>query len=250
MDKENKVLATVAGRDITEADIDVIVARYPAEQRAMFQNPEARKAILEQVIGFELVYNLGKDLKIEETEAYKTQVEQLQKEILIQTTFSDIIDKVTVTDEEAKKYYDENKEEFEEPEMVSAKHILVKTEEEAKEIETMIANGDMTFEEAARAKSECPSKAQDGNLGEFSRGMMVPEFEKVAFELALGEVSAPVQTQFGFHLVKVETKKEASAKSFEEVKDQIVAKLLATAQQNKYVELVKELEGKYGVVRK
>ena len=107
MDKENKVLVTVAGRDITEKDIDIIISRYPEEQRAMFQSEEARAAILEQVIGFELVYNYGKDQKVDETEEYKFQIEQLKKEILIQTTFSNIIDKVTVSDEDTKKYYEE-----------------------------------------------------------------------------------------------------------------------------------------------
>ncbi|MFR5264906.1 peptidylprolyl isomerase [Clostridium sp.] len=249
MDKENKVLVTVAGRDITEKDIDIIISRYPEEQRAMFQSEEARAAILEQVIGFELVYNYGKDQKVDETEEYKFQIEQLKKEILIQTTFSNIIDKVTVSDEDTKKYYEENQEEFEEPEMVSAKHILLKDSKKAAELKEKIVSGELTFEEAAKGNSFCPSKEQGGNLGEFSRGMMVPEFEKVAFEIAIGEVSDPVETQFGYHLIKVESKKDASTKAFEEVKEQIASKLLTMAQQSEYAKLLKELEAKYQVVR-
>lgn len=249
MDKENKVLVTVAGREITDKDIDVIISRYPEEQKAMFKSEEARAAILEQVIGFELVYNYGKEQKVDQTEAYKFQIEQLKKEILIQTTFSELIDKVKVSEEEVKKYYEENKEEFEEPAMVSAKHILLKDSGKAAELKAKIVSGEMTFEEAAKANSHCPSKEQGGNLGEFSKGMMVPEFEKVAFEIAVGEVSDPVETQFGYHLIKVENKKDAATKVFEDVKETIESKLLATAQQTAYGKLLNELEAKYEVVR-
>ena len=247
---ENKVLAVVAGREITEHDIDLIIAKYPEQQRAMFANEDARRAILEQAIGFELMYHKGQELKIDETDVYKAQLEIFKKELLIQRTVEDVLSKVVVTEEEAEAYYNDNKSEFQEPERVSAKHILMESEEEIKEVRAKIEAGEMTFEEAAREKSTCPSSAQDGNLGEFSRGMMVPEFEQAAFELEVGEVSQPVKTQFGFHLIKVEKKIEASIKSFEEVKDQVIQKLTATAQQDKYLGMLTELEAKYGVERK
>ena len=247
---ENKVLAVVAGREITEHDIDVIIAKYPEQQRAMFANEDARRAILEQAIGFELMYHKGQELKIDETDVYKAQLEIFKKELLIQRTVEDVLSKVIVTEEEAEAYYNDNKSEFQEPERVSAKHILMESEEEIKEVRAKIVAGEMTFEEAAREKSTCPSSAQDGNLGEFSRGMMVPEFEQAAFELEVGEVSEPVKTQFGFHLIKVEKKIEASTKSFEEVKDQVMQKLTAAAQQDKYLGMLTELEAKYGVERK
>ena len=88
------------------------------------------------------------------------------------------------------------------------------------------------------------------NLGSFSKGMMVPEFEKAAFELEIGTVSEPVQTQFGYHLVLVEDKKEASVKEFESVKNAVTNQLIKERQDKKYGELVSELEAKYGVERK
>lgn len=247
---ENKVLAVVAGREITDHDIDLIIAKYPEQQRAMFNSEDARKAILEQAIGFELMYNKGQELKIDETDVYKAQLEIFKKELLIKRTVDDVLSKVIVTEDEAEAYYNDNKSEFQEPERVSAKHILMESEDEIKELKAKIDAGEITFEEAAREKSTCPSNAQDGNLGEFSRGMMVPEFEQAAFELKVGEVSEPVKTQFGFHLIKVEKKIEASVKSFEEVKDQVMQKLTATAQQDKYLGMLTELEAKYGVERK
>ena len=80
--------------------------------------------------------------------------------------------------------------------------------------------------------------------------MMVPEFEEAAFNLELGVVSAPVKTQFGYHLILVEKKNEPKEKSFDEVKDMVANQLMQQAQQKKYVDMVLELESKYGVDRK
>ncbi|MGV2643757.1 peptidylprolyl isomerase, partial [Clostridium perfringens] len=102
---------------------------------------------------------------------------------------------------------------------------------------------------AAVKYSTCPSKEQGGNLGAFGRGMMDPEFEEAAFNLEIGVVSDSVQTQFGYHLIKVEEKNEGKEMLFDEVKDQIVNTLLQEMQQRKYLDVVKELEKKYVVTR-
>ena len=90
---------------------------------------------------------------------------------------------------------------------VRAEHILVKTEAEAKDIKGRIEEGKISFEDAAKQYSQCPSKANGGDLGYFGRGMMVKEFETASFEGKVGAVSDPVQTQFGWHLIKVLDKK-------------------------------------------
>ncbi len=90
---------------------------------------------------------------------------------------------------------------------VRAEHILVKTEAEANDIKTQIEEGKISFEDAAKEYSKCPSKANGGDLGYFGRGMMVKEFETASFEGEVGKVSNPVQTQFGWHLIKVLDKK-------------------------------------------
>ena len=94
-----------------------------------------------------------------------------------------------------------------------AKHILVETEEKAKEIKEKINNG-LSFEDAAKEFSSCPSSSQGGDLGSFTRGRMVPEFEDAAFSLEVGEVSEPVKTQFGYHLIKNRRKVTRSYKEF------------------------------------
>jgi len=92
------------------------------------------------------------------------------------------------------------------PTTVRASHILVKTQKQAQEIKAKIDNG-ASFEEMAKKYSTCPSGANGGDLGYFSRGQMVPDFENVAFALPVGKVSDPVQTQFGWHLIKVTDRK-------------------------------------------
>lgn len=133
---------------------------------------------------------------------------------------------VNVTDEEIAQYLQENQEQLGQPEEVRARHILVTTEEEAKKVvEELKAGGD--FAQIAAARSQDPgSKDQGGDLGYFRQGELVPEFEKVAFELKPGEISAPVKTQFGWHIIKVEDHKAAVPATLEAKKDQIRETLL------------------------
>lgn len=90
---------------------------------------------------------------------------------------------------------------------VRASHILVLDEQQAKDLKTKIDNNEISFEDAAKEYSQCPSKAQGGDLGYFGRGMMVKEFETAAFDGEVGKVTDPVKTQFGWHLIKVIDKK-------------------------------------------
>ena len=244
---DNKVLARVAGREITSQYISEVISRYPAQQQAMIDNEQGRRNILEQAIAFELMYELGKEKGMDTSAEYVEQVNKIAKELLAQIVMKKTLDEVTILDEEVLKYYNENQEAFKEPANVTAKHILIDSEELAKEIKEKIALNELTFEEAAAKYSSCPSKEQGGNLGSFSKGMMVPEFEEVAFVLPIGEVSEPVKTQFGYHLIKVVDKKEDSIKVFEEVKDEALKQLLGQRQEQKYLDLIKELKNKYTV---
>lgn len=246
---ENKVLAVVAGTELTEKDLNAVIMRYPEQNRGMFQTEQGKKQLVEQLISFELMNKFAKEIKLDESEEYKEAINNIAKEVLASMVINKTLQEVTVTDEEVKNYYNENKEAFEEPATVSAKHILVSTEEEAKKAKNEILSGEISFEDAAKKYSSCPSKEQGGNLGSFSKGMMVPEFEKAAFELEIGTVSEPVQTQFGYHLIKVDAKNEPKTSEFADVKNQIIQKLIQENQEKKYLDLMKELEAKYDVKR-
>ena len=246
---ENKILAVIAGTEITEKDLNSIIMRYPQDKRAFFNSDMGRKQLLEQMIAFELMNRLGSEMKLNETQEYKESLAQVEKDLLTQMTINKVLSEVTVTDEDAKKYYDEHKNEFEQPATVSAKHILVDNEELCSDVKNKVENGELSFEEAAKQYSTCPSKEQGGSLGVFGRGMMVPEFEEAAFGLELEKVSEPVQTQFGYHLIKVDAKNEPKTSEFADVKNQIIQKLIQENQEKKYLDLMKELEAKYDVKR-
>ncbi|MNP26001.1 putative peptidyl-prolyl cis-trans isomerase Cbf2 precursor [compost metagenome] len=216
----------------------------------MFATEQGKKQLLEQMISFELMFQFGKEASLDKTKEFETEVEKFKKELLTQMVINKVISEVTVTDEEALKYYEENRSMFSEPENVTAKHILISSEEEANKIKKEIESNNVTFEEAASQYSSCPSKEQGGNLGSFSRGMMVPEFEEAAFASEIGVVTEPVKTQFGYHLIKVEAKNAGKDLDFEEVKDGVVNQLLQETQQKKYFDLIGELSTKYTIDRK
>lgn len=150
--------------------------------------------------------------------------------------------KVESTEEEAMEFYNTNQDQFKKPESASASHILLAVEADASDdekaakraeleaIRTKLTEG-ADFAEMAMEHSTCPSKAQGGSLGDFTRGRMVPEFEAAAFSQEIGEVGEIVETQFGYHLIKVTERSDASATPFEEVKEQLIRYLSAQKQQ-------------------
>ncbi|NLT48886.1 MAG: hypothetical protein GXX92_10805 [Clostridiales bacterium] len=149
-----------------------------------------------------------------------------------------------VTEEDAKAYFDENPDQFVIDE-VTASHILVKEEKLAKEILEKLKDGE-DFAELAKEYSIDGSAAQGGALGTFGRGAMVPEFEEAAFALKPGEISDLVQSQFGYHIIKV-TDKEQGNESFADEKDNIIAFLNDVAIREAYTARIKELREQYGV---
>lgn len=243
---ENKVLAIVNGSELTEKDINRTLLRFPQETQEHYKTEEGKKQFLDQMINFELIYAHALDSDMKKDPDYIEQVELIEKDVLIQIGVKNIMSSVDTTEEEIKKYYEDNSEMFKSDETASAKHILVDDLEQMKEIKLEITNG-MSFEEAATKYSKCPSSAQGGSLGSFSRGKMVPEFEDAAFKLQVGEISEPVKTQFGYHLIQLDEKTPQGSKSLEESKEIIVKNLLNQKQNEKYVSSITELRNKYTV---
>ena len=244
-----KILAVAAGHEITQKELDDLISNYPPEQQIYMSNPVAREQVLEQLIAFHLFYKMAVEEKITETAEYQEMAEKLKVELASHMAATSVVEAVKVTDEEEKKFYEENPDVFAAKPQVSAKHILVDTKEDAESIAGEVADG-LAFEVAAERYSTCPSKERGGDLGYFSKGQMVPEFEKAAFEGEIGKVIGPVKTQFGYHLILVEDKKEGSTVSFAQAQEQIHQQLIQDKQQAVYNAKIKELEEKYGVERK
>ena len=242
---EQNILATVDGVNITDADVDAYIKNMPQEQQGYAQYPQFREHVLKQLLAFHLYAKMAVEEKMDETEEFKAMLEKARKEILAQTAINSVLKDIAVTEEEMQSFYKENPDHFAEPESAHAKHILVDTEEKALEIMDSIVKGEVAFEDAAKEFSSCPSNAQGGDLGEFGRGQMVPEFDQVAFEAEVGKVVGPVKTQFGYHLIKVEGRKEASVMVFDTVKEYIQGTLLQQKQNEVYTAKYNELYAKY-----
>ena len=129
---ENKILAIAAGKEITEKDLNAIITRYPQEQRGALQSEDKKKQLIEQLISFELMSKFGKEIELDKTQEYKDAIENISKEVITSMAINKVLADITVTDEEVKTYYEDNKEAFGQPATVAAKHILVETEDEAK----------------------------------------------------------------------------------------------------------------------
>ena len=238
---ENKVLATVGGVNITEEEVsEAIIAMGQRGQN--FNNPQGRAMVLEQLINRKLILAGARKELLEFDPEFKKQLSIMKEELLTKFAISRAIENVKVTDEEAKKFYDENPDTFVSGKTVNASHILVDSEEKASEIKADIEAGKITFADAAKQFSSCPSRENGGELGTFGQGQMVKEFEDAAFSAEIGTVTAPVQTQFGFHLILVTDKSESSVMAFEDVKDQLKDQLLSEKQQKAYASKINQLK--------
>lgn len=242
---ENKLIAVVDGREVRETDFNLLMNNL-GQNAAYFQGEEGRNKLVEELIMHELVYSDALANEIEKDDEFINVFNTMKKSLLQQYGLSKLLNQVTVSDDEITEYYEKNKNLFKTAEMVKASHILVETEEKANEILEDITDG-LSFEEAAQQFSSCPSKSAGGDLGQFGRGQMVPEFEEAAFAMKKGEISEPIKTQFGYHIIKLIDHISARDSSLEEVKEDIRKNCVIAKQDRLYFDKKAELKEKYKV---
>lgn len=232
------VLATVNGKAITTDEVNAVLmegtqgrfSTLPKEKQ-----DELLKRVVDGMITQELVYDDAKKIGILESEEFKAEreviLQRIDKQLAAKIWEKQQFDKIVIPEKELKAYYDSHTEEFVEKEKVHARHILVKTEEEANAIikKLQALKGDALkakFIELAKTESTGPSGSKGGDLGSFAQGQMVPEFNDAVFKMKVGTITVtPVKTQFGFHIIYLEEKLDGKKMSYDEVKSFIDQRL-------------------------
>jgi len=223
------VVATVNGKTISKSDINnILKAQHMSFEKL---SPKQQKQLVDKLVERELLVEVADKAGVKKDPAYLQALNNYKKDLEIKTWMDKIYKRTLISDSEANKYYQDHKNMFKKPATVHARHILVKTEKEAKDIiaELSKLKGDALkkkFIELAKAKSTGPTGKNGGDLGTFGKGQMVKPFNDAVFAMNKGEVSkTPVKTQFGYHVIYLEDKQPAGIAKFEDIKQQIIAKM-------------------------
>jgi parvulin-like peptidyl-prolyl isomerase len=226
-----QVVATVNGSNITNADVAPLLnvlsqGRYGSLKPA--QQAQLQQMATDQAIDQQLVFEHAKKEGFQKKKIYQEEREKaiaaLEKRLTVDLWVKELADSVKVSDKDLKAYYNKNKEYYVQQERVHARHILVKTNDEAKALinELKPLKGDKLeakFIELAKAKSTGPSGKKGGDLGFFAQGQMVPAFNDAVFAMKPNTITtSPVKTQFGFHIIYLAEKKDKSTLAFDAVK--------------------------------
>jgi peptidyl-prolyl cis-trans isomerase C len=252
--EDDIVLAKIGDTKITMSDFNRILSYYgPERQKLMEQNPQYKATVLQRIVQGMVLSKIARESGFDKDDDIKKQIDLLVNDFLASEYLKkEVIAKINVTEKDMQLYYKVHQEEFKTPEMVRARHILIKVDksaseedkknakEKAEEILKRIKSGEDFAKLASEFSDDSGSKKKGGDLGFFSKGKMVPAFEKVAFSLKPGEVSDIVETPFGFHIIKVEEKKESILEPYEKVKDKVKDNVFAEFRKAKVEEFVEK----------
>ena len=219
---DDPVVARVNDVDIKQSDLD-FAASEVGPRLASLAVGERKRVLLQYVIENELMAGAGQKDSLDKTDSFPNRAKYHERRAL-RDAFFDVKITEVVTEAEARKIYDEKIGQLKPEQEVHARHILVGTEAEAKEVAERLKKGD-DFSAVAKEKSK-DAGPEGGDLGFFARGQMLKPFEEAAFALDVGQISEPVQTQFGWHIIKVEAKRDQPLPTFDQVKEAIIAQLV------------------------
>jgi peptidyl-prolyl cis-trans isomerase C len=232
----NPVLAKVNGAEIRQSDM-ALAEEELGPSLAQIDPATKKENVLSFLIDMKIVAKAAEDKKVENDEDFKKRLAFARNRLLMDSLLA-TEGKAATTDEAMKKVYDDASKQITGEQEVHARHILVATEDEAKEVEEELKKG-ADFAELAKKKSKDPGASDGGDLGFFTKDQMVPEFSAVAFALEPGKISDPVKSQFGWHVIKVEEKRNRKAPDFDQVKSQIETYVTRKAQAD-YVAKLRE----------
>ena len=224
---DDKVLAKVNGAEIKQSDLTMAEEEL-APSLAQMDPATKDENVLSFLIDMKIVAKAAEDEKIADTDEFKKRLAFTRNRLLMDSLLA-AKGKAATTDAEMKKVYEDASKQISGEQEVHARHILVETEDEAKAVKSELDKG-ADFAELAKKKSKDPGASDGGDLGFFTKEQMVPEFANVAFGMEAGKISDPVKTQFGWHIIKVEEKRNRKPPEFDQVKSQIETYVTRKAQ--------------------
>ncbi len=227
----DQVVARVNGVDIRQSDLAMAEEDMGAEIQQVPPD-QRRDQLITYLADIIMVSQAAEQKKLGESDEFKRRLAMLRAKVLMGLALQAEV-KAALTDEAFRKVYDDAVKSMTPQEEVHARHILVESEDEAKAIAEQLKGG-ADFATLAKEKSKDPGAAEGGDLGYFVKDQMVPEFAEVAFKMYPGQVSNPVKTQFGWHIIKLEDKRQRPVPEFDKVKDQIES-FLTRKTQTEYV---------------
>lgn len=236
--KADDVVARVNGKDITAAEVQMATDVF-GEQLAQVPEAQRQSMVIDALVDMHVMADAAKAAGVADSPKYKARMSFLEAQALRNTYVEDQV-QGKISDDEIKARYEKDIAGYTPPEEVHARHILVKTEDEANAILKQLASGG-NFEAIAKEKSEDPgSKDNGGDLGFFAKGQMVPEFEAEAFTLKPGETSTKaIKTQFGYHIIKVEERRTQPVPTIDQVREQVIQMV----QRDKYQDTLAKMRG-------
>lgn len=244
--ESDKILAKVSNKVLTLKEFNAKMAKVPAYYQAIVE--KNKKRYLDETIVEMLFYEEAVREGIDRDREIRDIINEAKKKIIVAKFIkNEVEDKIRITDKELKLYYDEHKENFKSPQLWRASHILVSTEEEAKDVQSQLAKG-ANFEELAKTHSTDATATRGGDVGYFRMGQLVPEFENATAKLEVGQTADMIlHTQFGYHIIKLTDKKEPAIEDFDKVKGAVENELKRVKRSELFDKLVMDLKKKYGV---
>lgn len=237
---ENKLIAEVNGVKIYQEDLFNLLSSI--EDKNRFNSKEGLNILADELVNQELLLQDAKENKLDNEEEFAKELEIVKNNMLKNYAMHKIFEKVSVSEDEIKNYYEENKDTLFSPVTYTASHILLENEEMADKVMDEINKG-LDFKDAAIKYSLDPTKDNGGSLGSFPKGVMVKEFQEGLDSLKIGEISKPIKTQFGYHIIKLDNKVDSS-NTYDDIKDKVKSTYEMVKRQEKYIEKIKDLTKK------
>jgi peptidyl-prolyl cis-trans isomerase C len=259
--KDDPILAEIGTEKFKMSDLERIINYYDEEKRkSLEQNPQYKVIILRRIVQTMVLSQNAREKGFDQRADIKEQLDLLSNDFIAnQYIEKEVVGKIEVSDKDVELYYKLHKEEFGTPEMVRVRHILFsvpktasddekkKTRAKAGEVLKQIREGASFEKLAAEMSDDTGSKYKGGDIGFFQKGRMVPEFENAAFSLKNGELSDVIETSFGYHILKLEEKKEPKIEPFEKVREKVRKKVFDELKTAKVEEFVNKSMEKAGV---